>query len=92
MFDGLIVDQFHSFRALLGPLTPHPMPDARRIRKPRQLRGKITAGTADLDSFKSHLADFIEDYGWSLTYESLQPRGDYGPLHDYCFGLVETIN
>jgi hypothetical protein len=67
------------------------MSDPRRERKPRQLRGKITAGITDLDTFKEYLTDFVDTEGWDLTFEDTKRRGDYGPLHDYTFGLVESL-
>lgn len=65
------------------------MSDPRRTTKPRQLRGKISAGLPDVETFKEFLLDFADDSGWELTFEELKRRGDYGPLHDYNFGLIE---
>ena len=67
------------------------MSDARRTAKPRQLRGKISAGLADIDTFKLFLSDFADANDWVLTFEDVKQRGDYGPLHDYLFGFVESL-
>lgn len=66
------------------------MSDPRRTAKPRQLRGKISAGTADIDAFKSCIHDFMQENNFELTFEDVKQRGDYGPLHDYLFGLTES--
>ena len=64
--------------------------DTRRTAKPRQIRGKLTAGLPDIERLKGYLSDFAEDEGFHLTYEDLKRRGDHGPLHDYNFGLTQT--
>lgn len=67
------------------------MSDSRRTAKPRQLRGKISAGLPDIEAFKIFLTDFADENDMEITYEDLRKRGDYGPLHDFNFGLVETM-
>jgi len=66
------------------------MPDFRQNHdKPRQIRGKVCAGLPDIENFQAFLAEFADDLGFSLTFEDLRRRGDYGPLHDYTWGLTE---
>lgn len=67
------------------------MPDSRRTRKPRQLRGKISAGLPDIEAFRNFLTDFADQNDWDLTFEVLKQRGDYGPLHDFNFGFIEKM-
>lgn len=67
------------------------MSDSRRNTKPRQLRGKISAGLPDIETFKDFLNDYAAENDWDLTFEDLKRRGDYGPLHDYAFGFVEKL-
>jgi hypothetical protein len=66
------------------------MMDARRSSKPRQIRGKVTAGEADLEAIQDCLYDFAKVNGFAVTFEQTKSRGDYGPLQDYLFGMVES--
>ena len=67
------------------------MSDARRNAKPRQLRGKITAGLPDVETFRDFLLDFADENAWDLVFDETKRRGDYGPLHDFTFGFVEKL-
>jgi hypothetical protein len=53
------------------------------------MRGKISAGLPDVENFREFLLEFAIESGFSLTFEDLRRRGDYGPLHDYTWGLVQ---
>ena len=66
------------------------MPDPRRITKPHQIRGKTTAGSDDITSFRHTLHGFASSIGYSVTFENIRPRGDHGPLIDYTWGLTES--
>ena len=65
------------------------MSDSRKFDKPRQIRGKTSAGLPDIERFQGLLYSFAEQIGYSVTFEDLRRRGDHGPLHDYTWGLVE---
>ena len=59
--------------------------------KPHQIRGKITAGPSDIDSFRHNLHAFAASITYSVTFEHIRPRGSHGPLIDYTFGLTQTL-
>lgn len=66
------------------------MSDARRTRKPNQVRIQLTGGVGDLATFSQLLRDYAADNGWALTLdEEPQPFGDRGPLHKQRIGFVE---
>ena len=57
--------------------------------RPRQLRGHLTGGQADVEHFYRALSDFADREGWDLTFEDgPKPFGEFGPLRKVNFGFT----
>lgn len=67
------------------------MSDARRERKPRQVRVQLTAGVGDLEAFSDALRQYADREGWALTLdEDPIPFGDHGPLCKKRLGFIQA--
>lgn len=69
------------------------MSDARRSRKPRQVRFEISAGIGDLETFIAVLENYAADNGWAVNFKS-EPTsfGDHGPIHRQRLGLIQALD
>lgn len=69
------------------------MPDARRSRTtPNKLRFRISGGIDDIKDVESLLRQDREAKGWEVNWYKLEPRGDFGPLHDMELGFIESFD
>jgi len=54
----------------------------------RDIRGNFTGGQEDLEDFFKELQRYAESKSWTLTFKTVKPFGEFGPLKKLTFGFT----